>query len=132
MNAAMNAPTGFDPLLFLILTVIIMGGAGWLTGKAVAGGWRPLRQAIAGCVALGLFDRFLVYALFKGPLLSLPGFLLDAGVIVAIGAVAWRVTQAHKMVTQYPWLYRRAGPFAWRDQGAPAAQPESITSRAAR
>jgi hypothetical protein len=120
----MRSAGSFDPLLFAILTVVIMGGAGWLTGKAVANDWRPLRQAIAGCIALGFADRFLVYALFKGALLSLPGFLLDTAVIVAIGAVAWRVTQARKMVTQYPWLYRHAGPFAWRRRDDAPAEVE--------
>ena len=105
---------GFDPLLFVILTVAIMGGAGWLTGQAVAATWRPMWQAAAGCVALGLADRFLVFALFGGELLSAGGFALDPAVIVAIGLAAWRVTLVRKMVTQYPWLYRRAGPFAWR------------------
>jgi len=28
--------------------------------------------------------------------------------------VAYRVIRAHKMVTQYPWLYQRAGLFSWR------------------
>jgi len=110
----MSVPPGFHPLLFLILTVAIMGGAGWLTGQAVAATWRPVWQAVAGCIALGLADRFLVFALFGGELLSADGFVLDTAVIVAIGLLAWRVTQVRKMVTQYPWLYRRAGPFAWR------------------
>ena len=110
----MSMLSGFHPVLFLILTVAIMGGAGWLTGQAVAAAWRPLWQAIAGCIALGLADRFLVFALFGGDLLSAGGFLLDTAVIVAIGLAAWRMTLVRKMVTQYPWLYRRAGPFAWR------------------
>jgi len=112
----MSMLSGFHPVLFLILTVAIMGSAGWLTGQAVAAAWRPLWQAIAGCVALGLVDRFLVFALFKGDLLSVGGLLLDTAVIAAIGLAGWRVTLVRKMVTQYPWLYRRAGPFAWRQR----------------
>lgn len=106
--------SNFDPLLFAVLTVGFMGGAGWLTGQAVALTWRPLRQVLAACLLLGCGDRFLVFALFEGNLLSLAGFLVDSSVIVAFGACGWRVTRARRMVVQYPWLYERAGPFGWR------------------
>jgi len=33
---------------------------------------------------------------------------------LAIASLAYRLTQARKMVSQYPWLYDRAGLFGWR------------------
>ena len=53
-----------SPAVFAVFTVIIMGGAAFMTGQAVAGTWRPVRQAVAYSVLLGLTDRFLVFALF--------------------------------------------------------------------
>ena len=106
----------FDPWLFLMFTVAIMGGAGWLTGQAVAATWRAPRHAVAGCVALGLADRFLVFALFDGALLSLTAFLVDTAVITGIGLIAWRITRVRRMVAQYPWLYEPVGLFFWRER----------------
>ena len=42
------------------------------------------------------------------------GWLVDFLVLLALASLAYRVTLAHKMVTQYPWLYERAGLFSWR------------------
>ena len=43
---------------------------------------------------------------------------VDFAVLIGMGAAAYRLTQARKMVTQYPWLYEPAGPFAWRERPA--------------
>ena len=100
--------------VFLFLTVILMGGAGFLAGQALARNWRPAWQIVPYCALLGFADRFLSYALFDGALLSIPYYLIDTAVILALCALAFRLTLAAKMVAQYPWLYRRAGPFGWR------------------
>lgn len=100
--------------VFLGLTVVIFGGAAWLTGAAIAATWRSPWQMAGYGLLLTLFDRFLSYALFGGSLLSVGGFLRDLVVIVAIGLLAWRVNQVRRMVSQYPWLYERAGPLRWR------------------
>ncbi len=102
------------PGVFLGLTVILFGGAAFLTGQALASTWRPVREAVLYSLLLGAGDRFLVFALFKGELLSLYGYALDSAVIMAISLLAWRFTRAGKMVSQYPWLYERSGPFGWR------------------
>ena len=47
-------------------------------------------------------------------LINLVAYVIGTAVLVGIAFVAYRATQAHKMVTQYPWLYERAGPFSWR------------------
>ena len=54
---------------------------------------------------LGFLDRFIHWSLFDGDLLSPAGYLLDTAVLIAIALVAYRITQATKMVRQYPWLY---------------------------
>ncbi len=107
--------------VFLGMTVMVMGFAAFMTGQALANTWKPLWQVLLYCVLLGVVDRFLTFALFEGELLSVSGYLVDTLVLVAIGVFAFRLRQARKMVSQYPWLYRRAGLFGWRsiDPGNP-------------
>ena len=94
--------------VFIGLTVIIIGGAAIMTGRALADGWKPAWQVVAACFGLALADRFLVYALFGGELLSLSGFIIDFVVITALALIAHRLTLVHKMIAQYPWRYERA------------------------
>ncbi len=108
---------GTSPGIFLGLTVLIMGGAGYLTGEALARTWRPLWQLILYCLLLAGADRFLTFALFQGDLLSLTGFIIDAAVITGIALLAYRLTRTRRMVAQYPWLHERRGLFSWRERG---------------
>lgn len=103
--------------VFLGTTVFLMGGFSFMTGHALAATWRPWWQTIPYALMLGGVDRFLIYALFNGTLLSATGFLLDTAVLLLISLASYRLTQARKMVNQYPWLYERSGPFAWRLKG---------------
>jgi hypothetical protein len=104
--------------VFIGLTVVLAGGAAFMTGQSSAAHWQPALRAVLFAALLGAADRFLVYALFDGPLLSLSGYLSNTAVLVAIALFGYRVTQARKMVSQYPWLYRRAGLFGWRSHDA--------------
>jgi len=105
-----------DPLVFLFMTVIIGGGAAFLAGRALASKWRPMWMPVAYMLPLSLALRFFHYALFQGDLLSLHYFITDAAVLVAATLLGYRLTQVALMVGQYPWLYERAGPFAWREK----------------
>ncbi len=100
--------------VFFGITVGLMGFAAYMTGQALANTWKPTWHAVVYCIMLGFADRFLTFALFEGRLLSLTGYLIDTAVLIAISLFAYRLNQAHRMVTQYPWLYERAGPFGWR------------------
>lgn len=113
----MNGILASDPGVFALFTVVIMGGAGYLTGQAVAGTWRPVWQAVLYSLLLGVTDRFLVFALFDGPLLSVRGYLVDAAVILAFCLFGYRLTRVKRMVSQYPWLYERHGLLRWRRRG---------------
>ena len=106
--------TGTSLAVSIGLTLVLGGGAAVLTGQAIAGSWRPMWQLPFASLGLGLADRFLVYALFDGPLFSLIGFLVDTAVIMAIGLVAYRLALVKNMVQQYPWLYERAGLWRYR------------------
>jgi hypothetical protein len=100
--------------VFLGLTVCIFGIAAWLTGAALAVTWRPYWQVVLYSLLLALFDRFLSWSLFGAPLTSLGEFVRDFGVITVIGLLAWRLRRGRLMVSQYPWLFERAGPLSWR------------------
>jgi hypothetical protein len=108
---------------FIGVTLVLFGGAAFMTGQALAGTWRPLWQIFPYGLLLAAADRFFSWGLFGGELLSVSGFIVDALIIIAVGAAAYRLTQTHKMTTQYPWIYERAGLFAWRvrDGGNPPA-----------
>jgi hypothetical protein len=112
----MDALFGSGVGVFIGVTLCVMGFAAYMTGQAVATTWKPPWHALAYALLLGLVDRFLVYALFEGELLSLAGYALDTAVLVAIALVAFRIAQVRKMVQQYPWLYARSGPFSWREK----------------
>lgn len=106
-------------MVFIGLTVIVMGFAAYMTGKALAKTWKPIWQLFVYCALLGLVDRFLNFALFDGTLLSFGAYLTDTSVLTAISLFAFRLTTARKMVIQYPWLYERNGLFGWRENNKP-------------
>ncbi len=112
----MDGLLGSSLPVFLGVTVIVFGGCGILTGQALAEGWKPMSMAIAYTLLLGIGDRFLVWGLFGGQLLSVYGFVVHTAVIGAITLTAYRLAVARRMVSQYPWLYERSGPFGWRER----------------
>lgn len=112
----MEAIVGTSAAVFVGVTLIMFGGASFLMGQAIAGTWRPAWQNIPYGMAIGAANQFLTFALFDGPLLDPVSYLVRSAVIVAIALLAHRLTQVQKMVTQYPWLYERAGLLSWRSR----------------
>ena len=100
--------------VFLGLFVVIAGAAAFMMGQAIARTWRPLWQVVAYGLLLAVASRFFVYALFDGYMLTVSGYLADSVVLVGLGLFAFRLTRVQQMVTQYPWLYKRTGPLAYR------------------
>ncbi len=98
----------FDPGPFLLVTVILGGGAAFIAGRAVAQTWRPWRQGVLYMLILGAAVRFIHFALFDGALTSLPGYLLDTAVVTAFFAAGFRTMRAGQMARQYGFL-RRTG-----------------------
>jgi hypothetical protein len=99
---------------FIGVTLVLFGAAAFMTGQALAQTWRPLWQMLPyGCL-LAAANRFLSWSMFSGTLISPVGFVIDTVIMIGIGAIAYRLTLAHKMATQYPWLYERSGLFSWR------------------
>lgn len=100
--------------VFLILTVILGGGAAYMTGRGLAMKWRPFHQAVIAIIPLTLALRFLHFALFGADLTSVHYLVTDFIILLAACTLGYRLTMVKKMTQQYPWLYEQAGPFAWR------------------
>ena len=101
--------------VFIGLTVLLFGGAGFMTGQALAQNWRPIWPLLPYSLLLAAGNRFLGFALFGGELLSLSGYLIAFVVIGFLTVFAYQAMRARKMVYQYPWLYRRKGLFGWEE-----------------
>lgn len=105
---------------FVVITVLIGGWAGWMSGQSIAGTWRPYWQVVAYMLPFALVVRWVHFALFKGTLLSLQYYLVDLTVVLALATLGYRVVRARQMTKQYRWLYEKTGPFSWRRSGEPA------------
>lgn len=98
---------------FLMLTVVLGGGAAILSGNALARGWRPVGLVIGYMLLLAAAVRFFHFALAEGSLLSVHYYVVDAVALIVIATLSYRIAQADQMTSQYPWLYRRTSPFSW-------------------
>jgi hypothetical protein len=97
--------------VWLVLTVILGGSAAFLAGRAIARGWKPLSHAIVAMVPMAVAVRFLHFALFDGQLTSIHYFVVDFVVMIIATYLGHQTTKITKMVSQYPWLYEKTGPF---------------------
>ena len=100
--------------VFLLVTVILGGGAAVLAGRAIATTWRPWWQVVLYAFIFGGAVRFFHFALFQATFLTLHYFLVDSAVCLLFGAVGFRAARAAQMVTQYRWLNERRGLLRWR------------------
>jgi hypothetical protein len=97
-----------------LVTGVIGGGAAFLAGRAIAQTWRPFWHVVLYMALLGAAVRFVHFALFEATLISPPSYAADTLYLFTLGALAWRMTRAAQMATQYYWLYERTGPLTWR------------------
>ena len=100
--------------VFVLVTIILGGGAAALAGRAVAVTWRPWWQVIVYGLILGGAVRFIHFALFDGTLLSVHYYAADTAVCLAAGGLGFRAARAKQMVSQYRWLNVANGPLRWR------------------
>lgn len=102
--------------VFLIVTVLMGGWAGWMTARAFARAWRSYWQCLPALLAVAAAVRFIHFALFEGTLLSAQYYAVDAAIVLLAGSLGYRATRTRQMTTQYRWLYERTGPFSWRSR----------------
>ena len=101
-------------LIFLILTVILGGGAAFIAGRSLALGWKSLGLLTLYMLVLGAGLRFLHFALFKSELTSAHYYLTDTAILFVAAFLGYRLTRTRQMTEKYPWLYERSSPFSWR------------------
>jgi len=103
-------------LVFLVLTVILGGGAAFLAGRGLARSWKPFWRIFFYMALLAGAVRFFYYALFDGKLLSPYYYLVTYAVLLIAASLGFRAMRTTQMVTQYRWLYERTSPLTWRDR----------------
>ena len=100
--------------VFVLVTIILGGGAAALSGRAIATTWRPWWQVVAYSFILGAAVRFIHFSLFGGTLLSAHYYLVDSAVCMAFGFLGFRAARVSQMVTQYRWINEPEGLLRWR------------------
>lgn len=100
--------------VFILVTILLGGSGAWLTGRAIAGTWRPVWQVAVYGLILAAVVRFIHMALFGGTLLSLHYYLVDVAFCLAFAFGGYKVTRARQMVSQYGWINERASLTRWR------------------
>jgi len=100
--------------VFLLVAVGMGGGAAWMSGRAIAGTWRPWWHIVAYMLILGAAVRFFHFALFDGTLLSIHYYAVDSLVCMALAFFGFQAARAGRMIAQYPWINEPDGPLRWR------------------
>jgi hypothetical protein len=95
-----------SPVEFGLVTVVLAGGAAWMTGRAVARSWESDARLVAYMVPLAAATRFIHFALFGGSLLSAHYFVVDFLVITVVALLGKLVVRRHQMDTQYGFEQR--------------------------
>jgi len=85
-------------------------------GQALANTWKPWWHNVAYGLMLGAGDHLASNFLFAARLGDFGVYAFHTLVLIAVALLAYRLRKARKMVQQYPWLYERAGPMAWRNK----------------
>ena len=73
--------------VFLLVSVVLGGGASALAGRAIARTWRPWWQVAAYSFILGVAVRFIHFSVFDGTLVSAHYYLVDTAVCMAFGCL---------------------------------------------
>jgi hypothetical protein len=102
--------------VFLLLTVILGGGAAFLAGRSLAKDWRSVTSLLTFMIPVGAGVRFLHFALFQHPLFSLTHFISTTLILMGFAYLGYRLKRVSQMVTQYPWLYERSGLLTWKNK----------------
>lgn len=110
---------------FFIVTIILGGGAAFMTGRALARSWKSFGRVVFYMLILGLAVRFLHWGLFldatyaswralQGSLLSPYYYAVDTLILIAAAALGYRLERARQMTRQYGWIYERTSPISWK------------------
>ena len=105
-----------NPYSFLVLTVLLGGGAAFAAGRSLAQGWKSPVLLFVYMLIFTAGLRFLHFALFEDNLISLQYYISHGLVVMAAAFFGYRLTLTRQMVEKYPWLYERASLLSWRNK----------------
>lgn len=91
---------------FLLVTVVLAGGAAFLTGRAIANSWQGVGHIIVYMTFLTMATRFIHFALFSGTLLSVHYFIVDLIALLLAAGAGFITTRRKQMERQYGFLRR--------------------------
>jgi hypothetical protein len=100
--------------IFILVTLIMGGAAGFSSGKAIAQTWRPGWHLVASALVLGIGVRFIHFALFGASFLTPQFYAIDTLLVLLATVAGFRLTRVKQMTTRYRWLYRSTGPLGWK------------------
>lgn len=99
--------------VFVLVTLVLGGAAGWLTGRAIALTWRPPWQIVLYTLLLGFGIRFIHYSVFGGTLLSPHYYAVDTAICMGFSFLGFRTARVAQMITQYGWINESGGLMRW-------------------
>ena len=103
-----------NPYIFLILTVLLGGGAAFMAGRNLAASWKSPWLLFAYMLIFTCGVRFLHFALFQNELFSLKYYISHGLIIQASAFFGYRLTMAKQMVEKYPFAFERTSLLGWR------------------
>ena len=113
MDGVLWSDTPYGLFTFILITLVLGGLGAWATGRAMAQTWRPIPMLLPYMVFLTAGVRFLHYALYGEPLLSVQHFIIAYVWLMIVAVLGYRFKRAKQMATQYSWAYEAAG-MNWR------------------
>ncbi len=104
---------------YALFWLVIMIGGAVMTGQVLGRTWQPFWKTVPYSVLIGFAD--VCPSLFDGRLINnldaVMLFVIHTPILFLAMLVAYFTTRASRMVSQYPWRYRRSGIFGWREIG---------------
>jgi Domain of unknown function (DUF6867) len=104
----------FSVWIFVLVTLIMGGAAGFSTGRAIAQTWRPGWHLVVSALALGIAVRFIHFALFDASFLTFQYYVIDTLLVLLASFVGFRLTRVKQMTGRYRWLYEATSIFTWK------------------
>jgi hypothetical protein len=93
-------------LSFAFVTLVLGGGAAWMTGRALAITWHSWHMVVLASLPLGLGIRFIHFALFGGSFAAPYYYAIDTAIVMVVALAGYRATRRRQMTRQYGFLGR--------------------------
>jgi hypothetical protein len=100
--------------LFILVTIVMGGGAAWQMGRSIAQTWRPFAALFLYAALLTCGVRFIHFAMFQGALISPQYYLVDYVVVFVFAVLGFRKRRAEQMASQYAFSFSASGPLSWK------------------